>query len=135
MLKQLTVFTQNEISSTSTSDVLERIENHLSAAPIVLFMKGTRDFPECGFSAQIVAALRACNADFVDVNILEDAELREALKEYSQWPTYPQLYIWYELVGGCDIVLELYRSGELARMVAASEDDGEGERGRRVKPN
>ena len=134
MLKQ-SRDSQNESSSTSTADVLERIESHLSAAPIVLFMKGTRDFPECGFSAQIVAALRACNADFVDVNILEDAELRAALKEYSQWPTYPQLYIWYELVGGCDIVLELYRSGELARMVAASEDDGAGERGRCVKLN
>jgi monothiol glutaredoxin len=135
MLRRLTDSPQNENSSSSTSDVLERIENHLSAAPIVLFMKGTRDFPECGFSAQVVAALRACKADFVDVNILEDSELREALKDYSQWPTYPQLYIWYELVGGSDIVLELYRSGELLRMVAASEDEGDGDRGRQVTAN
>ena len=135
MLKQLTVSTQNESGSNSTSDMLERIENHLSAAPIVLFMKGTRDFPECESSAQVVAALRACNADFVDVNVLEDSELREALKAYSQWPTFPQLYIWQELVGGCDIVLDLYGSGELLHMVVASEDDGDRDRRRSVRAN
>ncbi len=73
-------------------DVVERIKSQLSADPIVLFMKGTPDFPQCGFSAQTVAALRACNAQFAHVNIFEDPELREALKRYSNWPTYPQLY-------------------------------------------
>jgi monothiol glutaredoxin len=94
-------------------DVMERIKTQLSAAPVVLFMKGTPDFPQCGFSAQAVAALRACGATFNHVNIFEDPELREALKRYSNWPTYPQLYVNGELIGGCDIVLEMYKSGEL----------------------
>lgn len=94
-------------------DVNERIKGHLSTAPVVLFMKGTPDFPQCGFSAQTAGALRACGARFHHVNIFEDPELREALKRYSNWPTYPQLYVKGELLGGCDIVLEMYRNGEL----------------------
>jgi monothiol glutaredoxin len=120
MARVLTPSTQKENRSHSTSNVIERIESYLSAAPTVLFMKGTRDFPQCGFSAQVVAALRACNASFVDVNVLEDFELRQALKAYSQWPTIPQLYISRELIGGCDIVLDIHRRGELLRMVAAT---------------
>lgn len=99
------------------SDVVERIKAHLSSSPAVLFMKGTPDFPQCGFSAQAVAALRACNAQFKHVNIFEDPELREALKQYSNWPTYPQLYAKGELVGGCDIVLDMYRKGELKQVL------------------
>jgi monothiol glutaredoxin len=98
-------------------DVNERIKQHLSTQPVVLFMKGTPDFPQCGFSAQAVAALKACNANFKHVNIFEDPELREALKAYSNWPTYPQLYAKGELVGGCDIVLGMYRSGELKQVL------------------
>ena len=98
-------------------DVNERIKAQLSAAPIVLFMKGTPDFPQCGFSAQTVAALRACGASFHHVNIFEDPELREALKRYSSWPTYPQLYVKGELLGGCDIALEMYHSGELKKVL------------------
>lgn len=94
-------------------DVKERIKQHLESAPVVLFMKGTPDFPQCGFSAQTVAALRACGAKFNHVNIFEDPELREALKAHSNWPTYPQLYVQGELLGGCDIALEMYQSGEL----------------------
>lgn len=90
-----------------------RIREYLDSAPAVLFMKGTPDFPQCGFSAQTAAALKAVNAKYRDVNIFEEPELREALKQYSNWPTYPQLYVNGELVGGCDIVLEMYRSGEL----------------------
>lgn len=90
-----------------------RIREHLDSAPAVLFMKGTPDFPQCGFSAQTAAALKAVNAKYRHVNIFEEPELREALKQYSNWPTYPQLYVNGELVGGCDIVLEMYRSGEL----------------------
>jgi monothiol glutaredoxin len=101
----------------STSDVAARIQTHLSTAPVVLFMKGTPDFPQCGFSAQTVAALNACNADFHAVNIFEDPELREALKAYSNWPTYPQLYVKGELLGGCDIALAMYRSGELKQLL------------------
>ena len=81
-------------------------------------MKGTPDFPQCGFSAQTVAALRAVGAQFKHVNIFEEPELREALKRYSNWPTYPQLYVNGELVGGCDIALEMYHSGELKKLLA-----------------
>ena len=91
----------------------QRIKDQLAAAPVILFMKGTPDFPQCGFSAQTVGALRACGARFKTVNILEDQELREGLKRYSSWPTFPQLYLKGELLGGCDIALEMYQSGEL----------------------
>jgi len=80
-------------------------------------MKGTPDFPQCGFSSRVVQALEACNADYAHINIFEDPEVREALKEYSHWPTYPQLYINGELVGGCDIVLDLFNKGELNNML------------------
>jgi monothiol glutaredoxin len=98
-------------------DVVERIKSELSSSPVVLFMKGTPDFPQCGFSAQTVAALRAVGAEFKHVNIFEEPELRDALKRYSNWPTYPQLYIKGELVGGCDIALEMYRNGELRKLL------------------
>jgi monothiol glutaredoxin len=99
-------------------DAIDRIKSQLAAAPVVLYMKGTPDFPQCGFSAQTVAALRAVGADFKHVNIFEEPELREALKRYSNWPTYPQLYVQGELVGGCDIALEMYRSGELRKLLS-----------------
>jgi monothiol glutaredoxin len=102
----------------TNADVSTRIKQHLAAAPAVLFMKGTPDFPQCGFSAQTVAALRAVGAEFKYVNIFEEPELREALKRYSNWPTYPQLYVKGELVGGCDIALEMYKSGELKKLLA-----------------
>ena len=96
---------------------VERIENYLASSSIVLFMKGSPDFPQCGFSAQVASALRRCQASFTHVDILEDPELRQTLKAYSNWPTIPQLYIEGDLVGGCDIVMDLYRSGDLLRMV------------------
>src|SRR5690606_12072092 len=96
------------------------IKQHLSSSPVVLFMKGTPDFPQCGFSAQTAAALKACGAKFAHVNIFEDPELREALKKHSNWPTYPQLYVNGELVGGCDIALEMYKSGELKQMLESA---------------
>ena len=98
-------------------DVVERIKAEIGAQPVVLFMKGTPDFPQCGFSAQTVAALRALGAQFKSVNIFEEPELREALKRFSNWPTYPQLYVQGELVGGCDIALEMYQSGELKSLL------------------
>jgi monothiol glutaredoxin len=98
-------------------EVVERIRAELGSAPVVLFMKGTPDFPQCGFSAQTVAALRALGAQFKHVNIFEEPEMREALKRFSNWPTYPQLYVRGELVGGCDIALEMYRSGELRKLL------------------
>jgi monothiol glutaredoxin len=101
-------------------DMVEKIKAELNSAPVVLFMKGTPDFPQCGFSAQTAAALKAVGAQFKHVNIFEEPELREALKSYSNWPTYPQLYVNGELVGGCDIALEMYRSGELKKLLQDS---------------
>lgn len=101
-------------------DVVEKIKVELGSSPVVLFMKGTPDFPQCGFSAQTVAALRALGAEFKSVNIFEEPELREALKRYSNWPTYPQLYVNGELIGGCDIALEMYQSGELKKLLAGA---------------
>ncbi len=100
--------------------VIERIQDQLNSSPVVLYMKGTPDFPQCGFSGRVVQVLQACNAKYTYVNIFEDPELREALKEYSNWPTYPQLYINGELIGGCDIVMDLYNKGELQLMLASA---------------
>lgn len=100
--------------------VIDRIKDQIDNNPVVLYMKGTPDFPQCGFSGQTVQILSHCNAKYLYVNIFEDPELREALKEYSNWPTYPQLYVNGELVGGCDIVIDLYKKGELASMLAAA---------------
>ncbi|MET0985928.1 MAG: Grx4 family monothiol glutaredoxin [Steroidobacteraceae bacterium] len=99
-------------------DVIDRIKSQLSSSPVVLYMKGTPDFPQCGFSAAAVRALSAAGADFAHVNIFEDPELREALKKYSNWPTYPQLYVNGELIGGSDIIMEMYNSGELQKLVS-----------------
>lgn len=99
-------------------DVIERIKSQLSGSPVMLYMKGTPDFPQCGFSATAVKALNAVGASFDSVNIFEDPELREALKQYSNWPTYPQLYVNGELVGGCDIIVEMYKSGELQKLLS-----------------
>ena len=101
-------------------DVKDRIRQELDAAPVVLFMKGTPDFPQCGFSAQTASALRHLGAQFHHVNIFDDPELREALKRHSNWPTYPQLYVKGELIGGCDITLEMYRSGELKQLLESA---------------
>ncbi len=100
-----------------TDEIKSQIEDTLSSSPVVLFMKGTPDFPQCGFSAQAVAALREVGAQFAHVNIFEHPELREALKAYSNWPTYPQIYIKGELIGGSDIAIEMYHSGELKQLV------------------
>ncbi len=98
-------------------DIIERIKATVESAPIVLFMKGTPQFPMCGFSSRTVKALKAIGASFVSVNVLEDAEVRANLPRYSNWPTFPQLFIGGELIGGCDITLELHESGELERIV------------------
>jgi monothiol glutaredoxin len=101
-------------------DVKDRIAHELGSAPVVLFMKGTPDFPQCGFSAQTVTVLRRLGAEFRHVNIFDDPELREALKRHSNWPTYPQLYVKGELIGGCDIALEMYRNGELKQVLESA---------------
>ena len=102
------------------SDVQARIADDVKNSDVLLYMKGTPAFPQCGFSGQTVQILNACQAKYMYVNIFEDPELREALKEYSNWPTYPQLYISGELVGGCDIVIDLYKKGELATLLIAA---------------
>jgi monothiol glutaredoxin len=98
-------------------DVKQRIEEQLSSNDVLLYMKGTPDFPQCGFSGQTVAALNAVGKPYAFVNIFEDPEIREGLKEYSNWPTFPQLYVKGELIGGCDIVMEMYQSGELQKLL------------------
>lgn len=101
-------------------DINETIKSQLEENPVILYMKGTPQAPQCGFSSRTVQAVMACGERFAFVNILDNQELREALKVYSSWPTYPQLYIGGELVGGCDIVVELSESGELAEMIKAA---------------
>ena len=98
-------------------DLNERIEEQLNSNEVLLYMKGTPDFPQCGFSGQTVAALKAIGRPFAYVNIFEDPEIREGLKSYSNWPTFPQLYVKGELVGGCDIIIEMYNSGELKSLL------------------
>ena len=98
-------------------DINARIEDQLSSNDVLLYMKGTPDFPQCGFSGQTVAALNAIGKPFSYVNIFEDQEIREGLKVYSSWPTFPQLYVKGELIGGCDIVVEMYHSGELKQLL------------------
>ncbi|HSE12684.1 MAG TPA: Grx4 family monothiol glutaredoxin [Rudaea sp.] len=98
-------------------DVLDRIRKTVSDNPVVLYMKGTPQFPMCGFSSRAAQALKAVGAQFASVNVLEDPEVRANLPRFSNWPTFPQLFINGELIGGCDILLELQESGELAQMV------------------
>ena len=105
-------------------DVIEKIKDQLSN-PVVLYMKGSPDFPQCGFSGQVIQVLQACQAKFTYINILEDPELREALKSYSNWPTYPQLYIKGELVGGCDIIMDLHGKNQLEGMITTANDVAE----------
>ncbi len=95
----------------------ERIQSTVSAKKVVLFMKGNKNFPQCGFSASVVSILKKKGVEFLDVNILSDAELRQGLKEFSNWPTFPQLYVDGQLVGGCDIVTGMNESGELDQVL------------------
>jgi monothiol glutaredoxin, Grx4 family len=99
-------------------NVKDRIEQDINGNDVVLYMKGTPVFPQCGFSAAVVQVLSTVGVKFKGINILEDPGLRQGLKEYSNWPTFPQLYVKGELVGGCDIVREMYESGELQTLLA-----------------
>jgi len=108
-------------------DVNARIKEQIESNPVIVYIKGTPDFPQCGFSGQTVAALKAIGTPFAYVNIFEDPEIREGLKAYSNWPTFPQLYVAGELIGGCDIIVEMYHSGELGQLLSdsvASNDNG-----------
>ena len=101
-------------------DINDRIKEQLTSHQVLLYMKGTPDFPQCGFSGQTVAALNAIGKPYATVNILEDSEIREGMKVFSNWPTFPQLYVDGELVGGCDIIVEMYHSGELQKLLSES---------------
>jgi monothiol glutaredoxin len=96
-----------------TNSVSERIRDEIGENPVMLYMKGTAMFPQCGFSARVVQILTHMGVPFATANVLEEPELREGIKEFSSWPTIPQLYVKGEFVGGCDIVTEMYQSGEL----------------------
>ncbi len=98
-------------------EALERIKQQVEGHPVVIFMKGTPQFPMCGFSSRAVEALKQCGQEFAYVNVIADQEIMQALPQYANWPTFPQVYIDGELVGGCDITLELAQSGELKKMV------------------
>jgi monothiol glutaredoxin len=98
-------------------DVMERIKQAIEGNSVILFMKGTPEFPQCGFSSRASQAVAACGAEFAYVNVLAEPEVRENLHRYADWPTFPQLYINSELVGGCDIIMELYENGELQKMI------------------
>ncbi len=101
-------------------DSMENIRQMVQDNPIVLFMKGTPDFPQCGFSMRTARALQACDAKFMHVDVIADPEVRQTLPQYSDWPTFPQLFINGNLVGGCDITLELFQSGELQKMISTT---------------
>ncbi|MDB5405114.1 MAG: grlA [Rhodospirillales bacterium] len=97
--------------------VFERIKQDLAASPVVLFMKGTPVFPQCGFSAAVVQILTHLGVKFRGVDVLTDPEIRHGIKEFSSWPTIPQLYVKGEFVGGCDIIREMFESGELKQLL------------------
>jgi monothiol glutaredoxin len=98
-------------------NVAEQIAQTISKNPVVLYMKGTADFPQCGFSGRVVQILKKIGVDFVSVNVLEDDAIRQGIKDFANWPTVPQLYINGEFVGGCDIVTEMYEKGELQKLL------------------
>ncbi len=101
----------------SDNPVFDRIRSHVEANPVMLFMKGTAMFPQCGFSARVVQILSHLNVPFQTANVLEDPGLRDGIKQFSNWPTVPQLYVRGEFVGGCDIVTEMFQSGELETLL------------------
>jgi monothiol glutaredoxin len=101
----------------SDNPVFDRIQAEIKEAPVMLYMKGNAMFPQCGFSARVVQILSHLNVPFKTANVLEDEELREGVKQFSSWPTVPQLYVGGEFVGGCDIVTEMFQSGELETLL------------------
>jgi len=102
----------------SQSLVAARIQTDITENPVMLYMKGTAMFPQCGFSARVVQILSHLNVPFKTANVLEDPELRDGIKAFSNWPTVPQLYVKGEFVGGCDIITEMYQAGELNTLLA-----------------
>ena len=97
--------------------IFERIKEYIDNNDVVLFMKGSKDMPMCGFSAKVVHILELLGVDFLDVDVLEDSEIRDAIKKFSDWPTIPQLYIRGEFIGGCDIISQMHSEGELQKLL------------------
>ncbi|HQT64753.1 MAG: monothiol glutaredoxin, Grx4 family [Acidocella sp. 20-57-95] len=97
--------------------VFAEIQSYIDSSPVMLFMKGTPMFPQCGFSARVIQILKHADVPFKTVNVLENPEVREGIKEFSSWPTIPQLYVKGEFIGGCDIITEMYQSGELQTLL------------------
>jgi monothiol glutaredoxin len=100
------------------SDIQSTIRETVEQNRVVLFMKGTKNFPQCGFSARAVEILKSCGAEFKDVNVLADPAIRQGVKEFSSWPTIPQVYVGGKFVGGSDILIEMFQSGELQKLIA-----------------
>jgi monothiol glutaredoxin len=101
-----------------SNPVAERIQSEITTNPVMLYMKGNAMFPQCGFSARVVQILTHLSVPFKTANVLEDPSLREGIKQFSNWPTVPQLYVKGEFVGGCDIVMEMFQSGELTTLLS-----------------
>jgi len=101
-------------------DIIETIKDQVNSNPILLYMKGSPEAPQCGFSAQVTQILMACGERFAYIDILSNPEIRANLPQYSEWPTFPQLFVEGELVGGCDIIVEMYQSGELLPLIKAA---------------
>ncbi|MFT6434943.1 MAG: monothiol glutaredoxin [Candidatus Azotimanducaceae bacterium] len=101
-------------------DIIETIKDQVNSNPILLYMKGSPDAPQCGFSAQVIQILMACGERFAYIDILSNPDIRANLPQYSEWPTFPQLFVEGELVGGCDIIVEMHQSGELLPIIKAA---------------
>jgi len=98
-------------------DVMDKIKQQVDSHPVLLYMKGTPDFPQCGFSARTSQVLKTLGVEFGHVNVLAEPEIRNSLPKYSNWPTFPQLFVKGELVGGCDIVVEMHETGDLKKLL------------------
>ncbi|MDH2421395.1 Grx4 family monothiol glutaredoxin [Cobetia sp. cqz5-12] len=109
------------------STTIESIEKQIGENPILLYMKGTPQLPQCGFSAQTVQAVMSCGERFAFVNILDNPDIRAELPKYANWPTFPQLWVNGELVGGCDIVVEMYQNGELEPLIKQAAQEASAE--------
>ncbi len=103
-----------------TPELEKRIREQISSAPIFVYMKGTKDFPMCGFSATVVGVLKELGVPFSTFNVLSDESIRQGIKEFSNWPTIPQVYLKGEFIGGCDIILDMHQRGELAEKTKAA---------------
>jgi monothiol glutaredoxin len=103
-------------------DIIEEIKQQINENNIILFMKGTPELPQCGFSMQTSQALQSCNAQYAHVDVLSNPDVRQNLPSISNWPTFPQVFVKGELIGGCDIVLELYKNGELQKIIDAASE-------------